>query len=101
MTQRHPLFQILRAQIRPGHGRISVQIGFHTFCPSAPNAGAVIPFSPLVEHKVLGFERFDSAEKGERAQFSRFPRRTENVSQGIQVVEMASKVLHRQQLWNG
>ncbi|GFR31687.1 hypothetical protein TNCT_599711 [Trichonephila clavata] len=72
MTQRHPLFQILRAPI-PAHGRLSVQIGFHAFCPDAPNVGAVTPFGHLVEHKVLGFERFDGEEKGERAQFSRFP----------------------------
>ncbi|GFR08951.1 hypothetical protein TNCT_491931 [Trichonephila clavata] len=101
MTQRHPLFQILRAPIRPGHGRLSVQIGFHTLCPGAPNVGAMTPFSHLVEHKVLGFERFDGEGKGERAQFSRFPRRTENVAQGIEVVEMLSKGLHRQHLWNG
>ncbi|GFQ80843.1 hypothetical protein TNCT_199221 [Trichonephila clavata] len=73
MTQRHPLFQILRAPIRPGHARLSVQIRFHAFCPNAPNVGAVTPFGHLVEHKVLGFERFDGKEKGERAQFSRFP----------------------------
>ncbi|GFQ99942.1 hypothetical protein TNCT_219751 [Trichonephila clavata] len=83
MTQRHPLFQILRAPIRPGHGRLSV-IGFHAFCPNAPNVGAVTPFSHLVEHKFLGFERFNGEEKGDRVQISRFPRRTENVAQGIQ-----------------
>ncbi|GFR21393.1 hypothetical protein TNCT_699891 [Trichonephila clavata] len=96
-----PLFQILRAPIRPGHARLSVQIRFHAFCPNAPNIGAVTPFSHLVEHKVLGFERFDRQRERRESAIFQIPRRTENVAQGIEVVEMALKVLHRQHLWNG
>ncbi|GFR04746.1 hypothetical protein TNCT_141571 [Trichonephila clavata] len=101
VTQRHPLFQILRAPIRPGHGHLSVKIGFHTFCPDAPNVGAMTPFGHPVEHMVLGFGRFEGAEKGENEQFFRLPRGTEDVAQGIEVVEMLSEGLNRQHLWNG
>ncbi|GFQ94042.1 hypothetical protein TNCT_625061 [Trichonephila clavata] len=74
MTQRHPLFHILRAPIRPGHARLSVQIRFHAFYPNAPNVGAVTPFGHLVEHKVLGFERFDAQRKGRERNFPDSPK---------------------------
>ncbi|GFR23967.1 hypothetical protein TNCT_589081 [Trichonephila clavata] len=41
-----------------------------------PNVGAVTPFGHPVEHMVLGFGRFEGAEKGEKEQFSRLPRGT-------------------------
>ncbi|GFR06514.1 hypothetical protein TNCT_401641 [Trichonephila clavata] len=73
MTQRHPLFQILRAPIRPGHARLSVQIGFHAFCPNAPNVGAVTPFSHLVEHKVLDLKGSTAKRKGRERNFPDSP----------------------------
>ncbi|GFR01209.1 hypothetical protein TNCT_319451 [Trichonephila clavata] len=73
VSQRHPLFQILRVPIRPGHGRLSVKIGFHTFCPDAPNVGAMTPFGHPVEHMVLGFGRFEGAEKGGKSNFPDCP----------------------------
>ncbi|GFQ93835.1 hypothetical protein TNCT_699921 [Trichonephila clavata] len=50
VTQRHSFIQILRATIIPGHGRVLVQVGFHTFCPDAPNVGAVTHFLSYGAH---------------------------------------------------
>ncbi|GFR01261.1 hypothetical protein TNCT_24891 [Trichonephila clavata] len=66
VTQRQPLIQILRAIKVPGHGRLSVQVGFQTFCSYAPNVGAMTTFGHPMQYIVRWFGRLVEAETGKR-----------------------------------
>ncbi|GFR05664.1 hypothetical protein TNCT_177721 [Trichonephila clavata] len=74
VTQRHPLFQILRAPIRPGHARLSVQIRFHAFCPNAPNIGAVTPFAILWSTRSLDLKGSTAKRKARERNFPDSPK---------------------------
>ncbi|GFR33354.1 hypothetical protein TNCT_351551 [Trichonephila clavata] len=71
MTQRHHCSKSA-SPIRPGHGRLSVQIGFHTFC-QMPECRRRDPFSHLVEHRSSDLKGSTAQRKGRERNFPDSP----------------------------
>ncbi|GFQ75660.1 hypothetical protein TNCT_419541 [Trichonephila clavata] len=95
VTQRHPLIQILGSTIIPGPGGLSIQVGFHKFCPYAWNVGLIAPFHHPLEHVVSRLVRLVEAETGKRYLFYTLPRWTKYVPQSYKVLKMLLERFYR------